>query len=77
MTSENRILIMDTQATVIKVELEPSQFAKVTLSSNGFNLAVNFVGNAWNNLICSRVRRCTSLKHQDKINRCGVIILII
>ena len=38
-----RLLILDSQATVIKTELEPSQLAKVFINPHGFHLAVNYV----------------------------------
>ena len=71
----DRILILDNQASVIKTELEPSQLAKVTLATNGFNLAINYVGRGIKGMIgCSLVRKCTNLKLQIKINRSGVTI---
>ncbi|KAK8804735.1 hypothetical protein WA171_006702 [Blastocystis sp. BT1] len=42
LTSMRRLLILDSQATVIKTELEPSQLAKVFINPHGFHLAVNY-----------------------------------
>ena len=42
LTSMRRLLILDAQATTIKVELEPSQLAKVVLYPTGFHLAVKY-----------------------------------
>ena len=71
----DRILILDSQASMIKTELEPSQLAKVTLAANGFNLAINYVcKNVKEIICCSLVRKCINLRLQIKINRSGVII---
>ncbi len=74
LTSMRRLLILDAQATTIKVELEPSQLAKVVLYPTGFHLAVKYVGME-RGVDRSLVRKCTSLTHPIRTNRYGVIAL--
>ena len=74
LTSMRRLLILDAQATTIKVDLEPSQLAKVVLYPTGFHLAVNYVGRE-RKVDSSLVRRCTSLIRRIRTNLFGAIAL--
>ena len=68
-------MILSSTVTTIKTVFEPAQLAKVEITSNGFNLAINQVNHDDYSLMNSLIKYYSSLLLQRKINLFGLIVL--
>ena len=75
LTSSRKIIILSSTVTTIKTVFEPAQLAKVEITSNGFNLAINQVNHDVYSLMNSLIKYYSSLLLQRKINLFGLIVL--